>query len=54
MQGYPAVMITDTSEYRNPHYHKPSDTIETLDFVRMAGCTEALDAAVRSLSNWDQ
>lgn len=51
MQGYPAAMITDTSEYRNPHYHKPSDTIETLDFVRMAGCTDALDAAVRSLSN---
>jgi Zn-dependent M28 family amino/carboxypeptidase len=51
MQGYPAVMITDTSEYRNPHYHKPSDTIETLDFVKMAACTEALDSAVRSLAN---
>jgi Zn-dependent M28 family amino/carboxypeptidase len=48
MQGYPAVMITDTSEYRNPHYHKPSDTIETLDFVRMAGCVEALEVAVQS------
>jgi hypothetical protein len=32
--GYPAVMITDTSFYRNPHYHGGSDTIETLDFVR--------------------
>ncbi len=33
--GYPAVMITDTAFYRNPHYHRPSDTIETLDFPRM-------------------
>ena len=30
-QGYPAVMLTDTANYRNPHYHQPSDTIETLD-----------------------
>ncbi|MGJ8635246.1 MAG: M28 family peptidase [Phycisphaerales bacterium] len=50
MQGYPAAMITDTSEYRNPHYHTPRDTIETLNFVKMAGCVDALEAAVRSLS----
>ena len=29
--GYPALMITDTSFLRNPHYHEPSDTPETLD-----------------------
>jgi len=34
-EGYDAVMITDTSFFRNPHYHKNTDTIETLDFVRM-------------------
>jgi len=33
--GEQAVMITDSSEFRNPHYHKPSDTIETLDLERM-------------------
>ena len=33
--GFPAVMITDSSEFRNPHYHKPTDTIETLDLDRM-------------------
>jgi Zn-dependent M28 family amino/carboxypeptidase len=33
--GYSAVMITDTSFYRNPNYHLPSDTIETLDIERM-------------------
>ena len=28
----PALMWTDTSEFRNPHYHQPSDTPETLDY----------------------
>jgi len=51
MQGYPAAMITDTSEYRTPHYHKMSDTPETLDFDRMAVVADALDQAVRSLGN---
>lgn len=27
----PAVMITDTAFFRNPHYHQPTDTLETLD-----------------------
>ena len=30
-QELPAVMLTDTANFRNPHYHQPSDTIETLD-----------------------
>lgn len=30
--GYPAVMILGTSGERNPHYHKITDTIETIDF----------------------
>jgi hypothetical protein len=33
--GYEAVMVTDTSFYRNPHYHEKTDTIDTLDFKRM-------------------
>ena len=28
----PAVMWTDTSEFRNPHYHLESDTPDTLDY----------------------
>lgn len=51
MQGYPAVMITDTSEYRNPHYHTPRDTIDTLDFGRMGECVDALEVAVGSVGN---
>jgi hypothetical protein len=34
-QGFPALMVTDTSFLRNPNYHLPSDTIETLDFEFM-------------------
>lgn len=34
--GYKAVMINDTSFLRNKNYHKKTDTIDTLDFKRMA------------------
>jgi Iap family predicted aminopeptidase len=34
-QGLPAVMWTDTADFRNPHYHRPSDQPSTLDFVFM-------------------
>lgn len=30
-RGYRAIMVTDTAFMRNPHYHKPSDRLETLD-----------------------
>jgi len=30
-EGFAALMITDTSFMRNPHYHEPSDTPDTLD-----------------------
>lgn len=29
--GYRAMMVTDTANMRNPHYHLPSDRIDTLD-----------------------
>ena len=29
--GYKAVMLTDTTNFRSPHYHGPGDTLETLD-----------------------
>lgn len=34
--GYDAVMITNTAFYRNFNYHETSDTIETINFNRMA------------------
>lgn len=38
----PAVMWTDTSEFRNPHYHQPTDTPDTLDYDFMAEVAKLL------------
>jgi hypothetical protein len=31
-EGYPAIMVTDTANFRTPYYHTPADRINTLDF----------------------
>ncbi len=40
--GYPALMITDTAFNRNKNYHTEEDTIEKLDFNRMAMVVDAV------------
>ncbi len=40
--GYKAVMVTDTSFFRNNNYHQETDTIDTLDFDRMAEVVKGL------------
>jgi Zn-dependent M28 family amino/carboxypeptidase len=40
--GLPAVLWTDTGNFRNPHYHRPSDLPETLDYVFMNGVRQLL------------
>jgi Zn-dependent M28 family amino/carboxypeptidase len=49
-QGYPALMLTDTSFLRNPHYHQSSDTPETLDYDRMAHVAMGVTGAVAHLA----
>jgi len=44
--GYPALMLTDTSFLRNPHYHQPTDTPDTLDYERMARVTMGVAGGV--------
>jgi Zn-dependent M28 family amino/carboxypeptidase len=46
--GLPALMWTDTAEFRNPHYHRATDTPETLDYEFLAGVTRLLVHAVLS------
>ena len=50
--GYAALMITDTSFLRNPYYHTPQDTPETLDdeFLHKvaAGCYHAVKHLIAS------
>ena len=40
--GFNALMITDTSFYRNKNYHQKTDTMETLDLARMAKVIDGL------------
>jgi aminopeptidase YwaD len=43
--GYPAVMLTDTANFRNPHYHQPTDALETLNLAFMEQVARAVTAA---------
>jgi hypothetical protein len=47
--GLPALMITDTAFFRNPNYHLPSDTLDTLDFTFMAELVKSLELALLEL-----
>jgi hypothetical protein len=47
-KGIPALMWTDTAEFRNPNYHRPTDTPDTLDYEFMAGVTRLLIHTVLS------
>ncbi|MGF1512680.1 MAG: M28 family peptidase [Elainellaceae cyanobacterium] len=48
--GYPALMVTDTSFLRNPHYHQPSDRIDTLDLDFLTRVQVGLERGLRSLA----
>jgi aminopeptidase YwaD len=48
-QKYRAIMVTDTAMLRNPHYHKASDTIETLDLDFLTNTCQSLIAALRKI-----
>lgn len=50
MIGRPGVMLTDTSNYRNPHYHRPSDTVDTIDAERFALVVRAVAGATYALA----
>jgi len=47
--GYDALMITNTAHYRNPNYHKKSDTMETLDIPKMMKVIDATALAIINL-----
>ncbi len=49
-QNYPALMVTDTAFMRNPNYHQPTDTPDTLDYARFGEVTRGLIGTVRALA----
>ena len=46
----PSLMITDTAFLRNPHYHRASDTPDTLDYRYMGLVVTAVTRAVAELA----
>ncbi len=48
--GYPAIMITDTAMYRNPHYHASSDTPVTLNYDALTRVTRGVAAIIAELA----
>jgi len=48
--GYRAIMLTDTTNFRNPHYHRPSDTLDTLNLDFAAKVCRATAVFVAELA----
>lgn len=49
--GYPALMVTDTAFLRNPHYHLPSDTPDTLNYDFLARVVDGIRTTVLELDS---
>ncbi len=52
-RGYQALLVTDTAYFRNPNYHTPNDTVDTLDIGFMANSTKATVAGLAALGTLD-
>lgn len=48
--GYPALMVTDTANFRNLHYHSQNDTYEKLDYDSMGRIVQGLARTVELLA----
>lgn len=48
---YPSLMVTDTADLRNPHYHKASDTPDTLDYAFMGKVVTTVTKAVVEMAS---
>jgi Zn-dependent M28 family amino/carboxypeptidase len=49
-EGYPAIMLTDTANFRNPHYHLPSDTLDTLNLDFLTGVSDIVVGCIEDLA----
>jgi len=49
-EGYPAVMVTATATFRNPHYHESGDLPGVVDVARLARVVHGLHRTVLMLS----
>ena len=46
--NYKGIMMKDTSNLRNPNYHQPSDTLDTIDLDFLTGVCQSLAAAIEN------
>jgi Zn-dependent M28 family amino/carboxypeptidase len=49
--NYPAIMVTDTANYRYPHYHKKTDTPDKINYDNLARVTSGLEDMTRDLAS---
>jgi hypothetical protein len=50
-EGYPGIMVTDTAPFRYPYYHTRIDTVDKVNFDRMARVVEGISRVVAGLAN---
>lgn len=50
LAGIPGAMLTDTANFRNPNYHQPTDTVETLDLDRYTLVVQGVAGAIDALA----
>lgn len=48
--GYPGIMVTDTAPYRYPYYHTTQDTIDKINFERLARVVAGLEKVISDLA----
>jgi len=51
--GLNAVMITDTAFLRNPNYHTPNDTADTLNYENMSKVVDMVVESIKKLNKED-
>jgi hypothetical protein len=54
LNGYPALMATDTANFRNPNYHTINDTPDTLDWDFLRNSSRAALAGTAVYASSDQ
>ena len=50
LHGYPAVLVTDTGEFRDPNYHTATDTPDQVDYDSLTRVVEGLRGVLIELA----
>jgi aminopeptidase YwaD len=52
-EGFPALLVTDTANFRNPNYHRPTDTLASLDLNFLSDATKATLSGLLAFGHLD-